>query len=181
MVGIDDIIELLECNGHDAYFGESLSQTEHALQAAHLAQEAGAPPALVAAALLHDIGHLIHLARRAMISVIDRCHEQVGADWLARGFGPEITEPIRLHVSAKRYLCRLEHSYASGLSVASMHSLELQGGPLNWAEVEKFEKNPYHKMAVQMRRWDDQAKVPGARVPGVESYREILRSCSKPE
>jgi phosphonate degradation associated HDIG domain protein len=180
MRSVDYIIELLEVNGRDAYFGEPLSQTEHALQTAHLAQEADAPAPLVAAALLHDIGHLIHPATIA-INVIDSRHEQIGAAWLARWFGPEITEPIRLHVLAKRYLCRLEPSYASGLSLASMHSLELQGGPLNWAEVEKFEKNPYHTMAVQLRCWDDQAKVPGARVPGVESYREILRSCSKPE
>jgi phosphonate degradation associated HDIG domain protein len=180
MASLSYIIELLE-GSRDAYCGEPLSQAEHALQAAHLAREASAPAVLVTAALLHDVGHLIHPDPSTVINLIDRRHEHVGADWLTGLFGPEITEPIRLHVAAKRYLCRLDQFYRGGLSPASIRSLELQGGPLNWAEVHEFEKNPYYRMAVQLRRWDDQAKVPGATVPAVESYREILRSCIKPE
>jgi len=194
---IDEIMSLFESKGRESYLGEPVSQAEHALQAAGLAQEAGARAPLVAAALLHDIGHLIQAAANQETSsegrlrsldkpstfnfqpstFVDRRHEEAGAAWLARWFGPEITGPIRLHVPAKRYLCRTDSSYTSGLSGASLRSLEIQGGPMTVAEVEAFERNPYYASAVQLRRWDDQAKVPGATVASVESYREILRSC----
>jgi predicted HD phosphohydrolase len=90
-----------------------------------------------------------------------------------------VTEPIKLHVAAKRYLCKVDQQYSLELSSASILSLELQSGPLNWAEVSRFEKNPYYKRAVQLRRWDDKAKVPNLEVAGLQQYREILLRCLK--
>src|SRR5271166_4029808 len=106
---IDDALELLERLGGSAYCGEPVTQLEHALQAAAAAEQAAAPPALVTAALLHDIGHL--LVGDAAAAEVDAVHEEVGACWLARWFGPDVTEPVRLHVPAKRYLCYADHAY----------------------------------------------------------------------
>ena len=101
---------------------------------------------------------------------IDARHERSGGSWLARNFGPEVAEPARLHVDAKRYLCAAEASYLDGLSRASRQSLALQGGPMTLEEIRTFEANPHHREAVRLRRWDDEAKVPGLEVPGLESY-----------
>src|SRR5215472_16930409 len=109
MSPVDEIFELFSTRGSAAYFGEPVSQREHALQAAHLAETEGAVDSLVVAALLHDIGHLLHdLPEDIADQGADAHHEDVGHDWLARYFGPEITEPVRLHVEAKRYLCQVD-------------------------------------------------------------------------
>ncbi|MGO9471130.1 MAG: phosphonate degradation HD-domain oxygenase [Isosphaeraceae bacterium] len=177
MTIVDTIMELFARRGAAAYHGELVSQTEHALQAANLAERQGAPDRLVVAALLHDVGHLLDgqdedLAGRG----IDGRHEEAGCAWLARHFGPEVTEPIRLHVAAKRYLCAASPSYLNGLSPASRLSLSLQGGAMNDQERAEFESNPAHDDAVRLRHWDDTAKVPRLEVPGLEHYRErILR------
>src|SRR5262249_10688258 len=148
---------------------------EHALQAAQLAVEAGAPDALIAAALLHDIGHLLGPEDDLAEQGIDGLHEEQGSRWLVQHFGPEVTEPIHLHVLAKRYLCGSDPAYLASLSPASVRSLELQGGPLHADEMRRFESNPHYAEAVLLRRWDDAAKIPGLSLPNVRTYTQTLR------
>jgi phosphonate degradation associated HDIG domain protein len=174
---VDELFHLFGSLGHTAYFGEAVSQTEHALQSAHLAESEWAPDEQIVAALLHDVGHLMHgrgegIADRG----VDSCHEDQGAAWLAQHFAPGIVEPIRLHVDAKRYLCAVDPEYRELLSPASLVSLELQGGPMTRAEVAEFEQSPYFCDALRLRGWDDAAKVPGLEVPGLEYYRERLQA-----
>jgi gamma-butyrobetaine dioxygenase len=174
---VDEILDLFRKRGAAAYLGEPVSQQEHALQAAHLAVVEDAPAALVAAALLHDVGHLLGGDENPAERGIDGRHEDAGHGWLARYFGPDVTEPVRLHVLAKRYLCAVEPQYLSSLSPASVCSLELQGGPLTPEEVYSFEQNPFADGAVRLRRWDDLAKTPALEVPGLVGYAPILRTC----
>jgi phosphonate degradation associated HDIG domain protein len=174
---VETLFALFAQRGEDAYFGEPVSQQDHALQAAYLAEQEHASDALVVAALLHDIGHLIHgeaedIADRG----VDARHEAAGEAWLRRWFGPEVTEPVRLHVAAKRYLCATDPGYLARLSPASVQSLALQGGPFTPAEVQAFEANPHCAAAVRLRRWDDAAKIPDLPVPGLEHYRERLKA-----
>jgi gamma-butyrobetaine dioxygenase len=171
---IDSLLDLLEVQGVAAYLGEPVSQKEHALQTAALASREGADPALVAAALLHDVGHLL-LRSESTEGSEDLFHEEIAAEWLARYFGPEVTEPIRLHVTAKRYLRTTEPEYRQRLSQSSIESLELQGGSLSLTEIREFEESRYYKNAAQLRRWDEAAKIPGLAVPGLGAYRETLQ------
>lgn len=172
---VDQILDLFATKGHAAYVGEPVSQLEHALQSAYHAEQAGAGDALVVAALLHDIGHLVHkLPEDAADHGIDTRHEHLGQAWLARYFGPEVTEPIRLHVPAKRYLCATDAQYVGQLSPASLQSLALQGGPFSDGERQEFESHPYYRQAVQLRHFDDLAKVPELKVPPLEHYRPHL-------
>jgi len=174
------ILDLFETRGHDAYFGEGVSQLEHALQAAWLAEQSKAPPALIVAALLHDVGHLIHgLPEDIADHGVDGFHEDAGADWLAKHFGPEVTEPIRLHVDAKRYLCYSDPSYRALLSPSSQQSLALQGGTYTVEEARAFESRPFFNAAVMLRRWDDAAKVPGLVVPPLDHYQTLIQTLSK--
>jgi len=174
---LDRLDRLFADRGGAEYHGEAVSQLEHAMQSAALAEAAGSPSAWVAAALLHDVGHMIHghgegCAERG----IDDRHEELGVRFLAKAFGPEVTEPIRLHVAAKRYLCAAEPDYFGRLSAASVRSLELQGGPMSAGEVEQFEANPHHAAAVAVRRWDDAAKVPGLPTPPFAHFRKDLEA-----
>jgi [1-hydroxy-2-(trimethylamino)ethyl]phosphonate dioxygenase len=171
---VNEIFALFEDHGKAAYFGEAVSQEEHALQAAHFAAVEGAPDPLVVAALVHDIGHLIDAREDAAMRGIDARHEDAGYAWLARFFAPSVTEPVRLHVAAKRYLCAIEPEYLGGLSPASLRSLELQGGPFTPGEVREFEQLPFGQDAVRLRHWDDLGKVPGLPVPALATYREAL-------
>jgi [1-hydroxy-2-(trimethylamino)ethyl]phosphonate dioxygenase len=172
---VNQILELFATKGHEAYVGEPVSQREHALQAAHHAEQASASDELIVAALLHDIGHLLHkLPEDAADHGLDTRHEMIGQAWLARHFGPGVTEPIRLHVPAKRYLCATDPEYRARLSAASLQSLALQGGPFGQEELEEFQKNPFFRDAIALRRWDDLAKVPGMRVAELEHYRPRL-------
>jgi phosphonate degradation associated HDIG domain protein len=180
MTIVDTIMDLFARRGATAYHGEAVSQVEHALQAADLAAREGAPDQLVVAALLHDLGHLLDgqdedLAQRG----VDGRHEEVGHSWLARHFGPEVTEPIRLHVAAKRYLCAGSPAYLDGLSPSSRLSLSLQGGTMSDQERAAFENNLAHGDAVRLRHWDDTAKVPGLEVPGLDHYRDRLQKMIK--
>ncbi len=171
----DSIMRLFHAQGAAAYHGEAVSQLEHGLQAAALAQAEGAPEPLVAAALLHDIGHLLEGQDEDLMEQgIDGAHELAGQAFLASGFGPEVLEPVRLHVAAKRYLCAVEPPYLEGLSPASRRSLELQGGPMSAEECAEFEANPHHHDAIRLRRWDDTAKTPNLPTPGLETYRTLL-------
>ena len=173
----DQIVQIFEAKGGAAYFGEPVSQLEHALQAAYHATRDNAPDWLVAAALLHDIGHLLHDMPEHVADLgIDARHEDIGHAWLARYFGPEVTVPVRMHVDAKRYLCATDPEYLSLLSPASVESLQLQGGPFTEAEASAFEQTPFAREALRLRRWDDLAKVPGMRVPGLESYRATIEA-----
>ncbi len=173
----ETILGLFAEHGDDAYFGENVSQLEHALQAAQLAVEDGAPDSLVVAALLHDIGHLVHnQGEDAADRGIDTRHEDDGEAWLAAYFDKSVTEPIRLHVAAKRYMCAVDPAYFSTLSEASVKSLVLQGGPFTADEVRGFESNPFYCDAVRLRRWDDQAKVVDLDVPPIASYTARIRS-----
>jgi len=164
------LIDLLGQRGSGAYFGEAVTQREHALQSAYLAQQENASDALVAAALLHDIGHILGPGDD-LLPVTDDRHEEAAAAWLARFFLPEVTEPIRLHVPAKRYLCAAEPEYRSRLSEASQHSLRLQGGPMSADERSSFDESPHADAARRLRRWDDAAKIPGLWTPDLENYR----------
>ena len=175
MDSVDRILDVFEKRGAEAYLGEPVSQQEHAVQAAWLAVQEGAPDALIAAALLHDIGHLLGGDDDPAERGVDGYHENAGCAWLASEFGPQVTEPIRLHVAAKRYLCATEPAYFETLSPASIRSLALQGGPFSEAEVHQFEANPFYRDAVRLRRWDDQAKIPGLAVPAPRDYAEMLR------
>jgi phosphonate degradation associated HDIG domain protein len=174
---VDRIFEVFKTRGEAAYHGEPVSQAEHALQAAWMAEDDGAPSTLVVAALLHDVGHLLHeLGEEAAVRGIDARHEELGAAWLLEHFGPEVSEPVRLHVAAKRFLCAIDPAYLEDLSPASRLSLSLQGGPMDEEEAASFRRNPYHEQAVRLRVWDDRAKVVGVDVPGLVHYRDRLEN-----
>lgn len=177
---LDAILGLLAARGDSGYGGEAVSQREHALQAAHFARLAGGGPALVVAALLHDVGHLLHdLPDDAPDRGVDDRHEDRAARWLARRFGPEVVEPVRLHVAAKRYLCAVEPGYHEALSVPSRVSLRLQGGPMSPDEAERFAAGPHAAAAVALRRCDDAAKVPGLAVAGIEEYVDAIERVAR--
>ena len=162
-------------------YGEAITQYAHAVQCASLAREQGLGPAMIAAALLHDVGQFIDNAgNTAEEQGLDARHEEIGAEFLSRFFGPELTEPVRLHVAAKRYLCAVEQGYRELLSPASELSLQLQGGPLNAQQVATFESNPHFADAIQLRRIDDAAKRPDWAVPPLESYHGLLASLLMP-
>jgi phosphonate degradation associated HDIG domain protein len=171
---LDTIERLFAERGGCEYHGEAVSQLEHALQAAALAEADGAGPALVAAALLHDVGHLLH--GRGEDRTADDRHEDLGVRFLARAFGPAVTEPVRLHVAAKRYLTAARPGYLALLSPASVRSLALQGGPMAAAEVAAFEANPHHAAAVKLREYDDAAKVVGRSTPPLAHFRRHLEA-----
>ena len=175
---VDQIIDLINEHGQGLYFGEQVTEAEHALQCAYLAEQAGAPPNLIAAALLHDIGHLLHgLGEDVAEQGIDAKHEDEGAAWLSGHFDPEIVDCVGLHVDAKRYLTAVQPGYLEDLSEASKLSLKLQGGPFTPEEVKEFEsREPHYKAALQVRLWDDQAKIVGLEAPPAEHYRALLES-----
>ena len=130
-----------------------------------------AQPALIVAALLHDIGHLLHdLPEDAAQEGIDDRHEMLGTTWLNQRFGPSVAEPVQMHVAAKRYLCAIGSDYMTQLSPASQQSLRLQGGPMTGEEVSVFEKRPFFADAVRLRRWDDAAKIVGAETPPLDHF-----------
>ncbi len=173
---VDHLLQIFTTAGPQRYGGEAVSQLEHALQSAVWAQSADAEDSLVAAALLHDLGHLIDREpEAAMAEAVDDRHENRGALMLADWFPPEVTEPVRLHVAAKRYLCASDLAYFDRLSEESKRSLALQGGAFDEQEAAAFIAQPFAEAAVRLRRWDEAAKVPGARTPDLESFRPLLR------
>ncbi len=162
---------ILAGKGARRYGDEAISQLEHALQCAALAENSGASPAMITACLLHDIGHMVDnhfegAARRG----IDRRHEKTGSAYLAQWFGPGVTEPVILHVPVKQYICAVDSEYAATLSPASRLSLELQGGPFESGDAHRFIRRKYAQDAVQLRRWDDEAKEPDAETPPLDHF-----------
>lgn len=168
MTAVEAIAELFAGPGARDYLGEPVTIGAHMLQAGALAEAAGADPPLVATALLHDIGHLR--------SESDRRHGEAGARWLSQWFGEAVTEPVRLHVAAKRYLCATEPGYFGLLSAESVRTLELQGGPMAADEAAAFEALPHARDAVAVRRWDDEAKDPAVTPPGFAHFVPLLQA-----
>jgi gamma-butyrobetaine dioxygenase len=173
---VDEIGELFADEGAQDYLGEDVSVAVHMRQAGALAEAAGAPPEQVAAALLHDVGHICGgtVSGRELMAGTDNEHGEAGAAWLGQWFGPEVTEPVRLHVAAKRYLCAVEPGYFEKLSAASVYTLSVQGGPMNDAEVAAFEALPQAGAAVAVRRWDEEAKDPDLPTPEFGHFRPLL-------
>jgi phosphonate degradation associated HDIG domain protein len=170
-----EILAMYDSRGIQAYFGERISMTEHGLQAAHFAELEGAPEPLVLAALLHDVGHLIEPQPDALEDwTLDAHHEVSGARWLARHFAAAVSEPVRLHVPAKRYLCATDADYVAQLSAASVHTLKLQGGAMPRHEIPRFEAEPFAREAVRLRRWDDQGKVAGLKTRALRVYVPLI-------
>ncbi|WP_244532835.1 phosphonate degradation HD-domain oxygenase [Geitlerinema sp. PCC 9228] len=178
---IAKIIHLLQTKGSQPYGNEAVSQLEHALQCATLAETNQAPPELLTAALLHDLGHLMHnLGKDSSDRGIDDRHEYCCLGMLRSIFPPAVTEPIRLHVEAKRYLCATEPQYWQELSAASQKSLKLQGDTFSLEQVQQFQQQPYAKTAVKLRRWDERAKVPGRKTPHLEHFIPYLEQAMLP-
>jgi phosphonate degradation associated HDIG domain protein len=167
---------IFERRGAESYLGEAVSMAEHMLQGAGLAEQEGASDELVAAALLHDIGHYTsEFGTYSPGDTKDRYHDAAGAKVLAPFFPPLVVECVRLHVAAKRYLCAVDPGYRDRLSEASIHTLSLQGGSMNEDEVAAFEANPYYRDAVRVRRWDDEGKVAGRKTKSFKDYTDLLQ------
>lgn len=165
------IKELFDNKGSSEYGGEVVTQLEHALQCAMLAEQNGAQPSLIVAALLHDVGHLLHeLPDDAPDEGVDDRHETSGHNFLKRHFDDDVTEPVRLHVAAKRYLCTVDPAYESQLSEPSIVSLKLQGGKMSESELDEFRQSPQWKDALELRKWDDLAKIENLETPDLMHY-----------
>ena len=176
-----EIVNLFSSRGTAAYFGEPVSIVEHSLQAAHFAQRDGAGDALIVATLLHDVGHLIHDAPDDIADWhSDAQHELAGSSWLSQWFEPLVTDPVRLHVAAKRYLCATSPSYFDRLSPASVVTLRLQGGPMTKAEQEVFRAEPNFRDALRLRLWDEQGKVAGLVTSSLADYRDLIERVAIP-
>ncbi len=175
MTVIGDLKELFDARGDSEYGGESVTQLEHALQAAALAEAEKAPPALIVAALLHDIGHLLHdLPDDAPDRGVDDHHENSAHNYLKSMFGPDVCEPVRQHVAAKRYLCAVDNEYIASLSQPSLVSLDLQGGPMSQEEVGAFEASEHYQDSLRLRKWDDLAKVKDLQTPTIEHFLQYV-------
>ncbi len=170
------LFDYLKAHGQEHY-EEEVTQMTHALQAAFQAREGGFSDELVTAALLHDIGHMLadDPVEANNPTVVNDRHEERAADYLQDIFPDAVTEPIRLHVPAKRYLCTTDPAYYDDLSEASKKSYHLQGGPMSEEERAAFESHPFYREAVQLRIWDDRAKDLEWSVPEIEAYGEAVR------
>ncbi|MGI9350389.1 MAG: (R)-1-hydroxy-2-trimethylaminoethylphosphonate oxygenase [Rhizobiaceae bacterium] len=175
-----NIVEFLEDiflrRGNEEYLGEPVTMAQHMLQGAHFAEEANEPEEIVVSALLHDIGHFTsEFGMFSMQDTEDKYHEEAGAELLGKFFPDIVTDCVRYHVAAKRYLCATDQDYFAKLSSASVHSLNLQGGPMNREEVAEFEKNPNLKAIVRVRIYDDKGKVADFNPQPFSHYREIVQ------
>ena len=176
-----ELLDIFTGRATRRYGLSAIIQLQHALQAAALAEADDAPPATVLASLLHDVGHMIHrLGEDPASRGIDDVHEELGAAWLAERFGPDVSEPVRLHVAAKRYLCAVEPDYFSKLSPDSVRSLGLQGGPMSADEVAAFRRHPQWQEAVRLRRYDEAAKDPKATTPDFDHFLRHVEACKLP-
>ena len=178
-IAFGDIAKLFEAHGHIAYGGEPVNQVEHALQCAQMAESESAGDALVTAALLHDLGHLLNrLGETPTARGIDDQHQYFAVPFLRGLFPAAVIEPIRLHVDAKRALCALEPDYHAGLSEDSKRSLALQGGVFGPGEAQAFAARPHAREAMRLRRWDDRAKQAGLPTPPLSHFLEIAARCA---
>lgn len=169
------LAEIFEKNANGEYLGEPVTIGQHMLQCAQLAEQSNAPDEVVAAALLHDVGHFTHeFQTDAADHGIDTVHEEAGAKILAEWFPSLVVDCVRYHVDAKRYLCAVDPTYYDKLSDASIHSLKLQGGPMNPEEVATFQANPGLNDIVQVRLWDEQGKDPALSTPPFAHYVPLL-------
>ena len=171
---IEQITALFQAQGAVQYGAEAINQQQHALQCAHLAEQAGSTPALIAAALLHDLEHLVAVENSSKTAGVDDLHQYMAIPFLRGVFPDAVLEPIRMHVDAKRYLCRVDSSYWASLSPASQRSLALQGGPFTASEADAFMAQPFAADAVALRLWDDRAKDPAATPPDWAHYVGVL-------
>ncbi len=177
----DRLIEMLTRQGGAMYGNEAVTQLAHALQCAWLAERSGAPDTTIAACLLHDVGHMVlDDDAEAAEEGIDLQHEKVGAQYLSEWFGPAVTQPVELHVAAKRYLCTTEPTYFATLSPASVTSLNVQGGHYTTREAEHFGTLPFVDEAIRLRRWDDHAKRADAKTPPVTHFRKFIEASLRP-
>ncbi|TGQ17070.1 MULTISPECIES: HD domain-containing protein [unclassified Mesorhizobium] len=177
---VEFIADIFERRGAESYLGEPVTMSEHMLQGAWLAEQDGAPEELVAAALLHDIGHYTsEFGTYSPDDVEDKHHDEAGGEVLAPFFPPVIVECVRLHVSAKRYLCATDPTYFSKLSPASVHTLSLQGGPMSAEEVAEFRSNPFHDEAVRVRIWDEGGKIADMKTRAFRDYVPLLERVVK--
>lgn len=170
------IADIFDRRGAESYLGEAVTMSEHMLQSAALAEAAGADDSLVAAALLHDIGHYTNEFGDDYIDRgIDNLHDEAGARVLEGFFPPLVIACVRLHVAAKRYLCATDAGYFDKLSPASVATLKLQGGPMLPGEIAEFRRDPYYREAVRVRQWDEGGKVPGMKTPPFGYYAPLLQ------
>lgn len=179
---IDEIKALMSDYGDTLYYGSPVTQLEHALQSAFLAEASGESASLITAALLHDLGHLILLSnqiRNEVKSNQDYQHQELIAALLANLFDEAVIEQIRLHVDAKRYLCAVNPDYEKHLAPDSVHSLQLQGGRFNEDEVNRFRENAHFEDAIKLRLWDDEAKIPNKVTPDLDYFLSIASSIQK--
>ena len=177
---VNYIEDIFDRRGAESYLGENVTMSQHMLQAAQCAEKSGADDSLIVAALLHDIGHYKNeIPETSLAKGIDNYHEEAGANFLEDYFPISVVEPIRQHVAAKRYLCAVKSDYLERLSPASVHTLNLQGGPMNKEEVKEFEKNDYLEQCVKLRYWDEDAKDPERVHPAFSYYRPLVESLVK--
>ena len=180
-VNIVDYIEnVFRRRGSESYLGEQVTMAQHMLQTAQCAEQAGADNSQIVAALLHDIGHYKNeIPETSLAKGINNFHEEAGANFLEDFFPLSVVEPIRQHVVAKRYLCAVKPGYLERLSPASVHTLNLQDGPMNKDEVTEFEKNDYLEQCIQLRYWDEEGKDPEREHPPFSYYRSLIESLVK--
>jgi phosphonate degradation associated HDIG domain protein len=178
---LDDIGLLFERHGHTQYTGEPVTQLEHALQSAALAEAEGAAPGLIVASLLHDLGHMLEANGvqhdTPTMAGIDDLHQYRILPFLRPLFGDDVLAPIALHVDAKRYLCATDAAYFSMLSEDSVRSLKLQGGIFDQEQAALFIARPYAEDAVRLRRWDDLAKAEGQATPDYSHFSRYFAQC----
>ena len=177
----EHVIRLFEQRGQGRYGSEQVSQLQHALQCAVFAKRQGAGSAMIAAALLHDLGHIIdhQPMPESDNQNLDDAHEQRAYQWIKSNFGKSVADPVRLHVAAKRYLCTVEPEYLAKLSPASLKSFHDQGGLMSNDELESFRDEPYCQEALVLRRWDDLAKDEQKEIPSIEYFIPLLTVCSE--
>ena len=177
---VNHIEDVFTRRGAESYLGEDITMAQHMLQAAQSAEKSGAEDSLIVATLLHDIGHFKNeIPETALAKGKNNFHEEAGANFLEDFFPLSVVEPIRQHVVAKRYLCAVKPGYLERLSPASVHSLNLQGGPMNTDEVTEFEKNNYLEQCIQLRYWDEEGKDPEKEHPPFSYYRPLIESLVK--
>ena len=180
MSPIQEIERILMTTGASRYGSEQINQLQHALQCATLAEDNYASPALITAALLHDIGHLVD--NRAISDAskgINRRHERIGSTYLKQWFADDVVVPVALHVPAKRYLCAVDPAYFEKLSPASVRSLELQGGPFDQDQARSFFERDYAPDAIRLRQWDEKAKDPEAKTRTLDHFLHHVEQLSE--